>query len=69
MENNTYSWPVMVFLFGSGILVMETINHIYDALVTGENLLTAFMLLISGCILMPIGFYYTIKSYKKKKLK
>ena len=67
MDIDINSGPVLVFLVGFGALLVLALNNVRYALVDGAYLLSSFAILIFGCVVMPIGFYYSMKSCRKKK--
>jgi hypothetical protein len=68
MNIDIKSGPVQVFLVGYGFLLAFVLKGIYDSLmIENSGYISWFAALIFGCIMMPIGFYYSIKSCRKKK--
>ena len=61
MNDDKYSGPVLVFLVGFGALLVLTINNIRYSLADGTSLLSSFAILIFGCVMMPIGFFYMMR--------
>jgi len=65
MKDDKISGPVLIFLVGYGALLMTIVNGIYDSLIIEHNAyISWFAALIFGGILMPIGFYYTLRKRK-----